>query len=537
MLEARALTRRFGSFTALESVDFDLRIGEIHAVLGENGAGKSTLMNILSGLLRPSAGELLLEGAPTRFASPADATAQGIGMVHQHFLLVPPLSVAENLLLSADRGKGGPLSWPIRDVLTEAKELAEKLGWELPWSAPAGSLPVGTQQRVEILKALRGQTRILIFDEPTAVLTPTETPELFATLRQLAAEGKGIVFISHKLDEVLALSERVTVLRRGKVVARLKTAECDTGTLAEAMVGRDRAISPGSFLATPSSPTAPPSREEGQPNPLPTEERVAGEEGRRLSGGEMARRGEGLGGEVIRLTVQNLTLGKLHDISFTVAPGEILGFAGVDGNGQTELADCLSGMSKPQSGEILVEGIVLKPSPKAVRDAQIGVIPADRQKRGLALSMSITENLTLGVQESGAFRNGPFLLAKALRERAEQLIVRFDIRAEGPNTLASSLSGGNQQKVVIARALAGEPRVVIAVNPTRGLDVGAISYVHKALREAQASGAAIVLISTELDEVLELSDRVAVLFDGRLMGIVPPETPREELGRLMGGVA
>ena len=497
MLEARALTRRFGSFTALESVDFDLRIGEIHAVLGENGAGKSTLMNILSGLLRPSAGELLLDGAPARFSSPADATAQGIGMVHQHFLLVPPLSVAENLLLSADRGKGGPLSWPMKDVLAEAKTLAEKLGWELPWDAPAGSLPVGTQQRIEILKALRGQTRILIFDEPTAVLTPTETPELFATLRQLAEEGKGIVFISHKLDEVLALSERVTVLRRGKVVARLKTAECDTGTLAEAMVGRD-------VIA---------------PSPR-----------RALRRGEMARSG----GE---MAIHNLTLGKLKNISFTVAPGEILGFAGVDGNGQTELADCLSGMARPQSGEIRVEGVALTPTPKAVRDARIGVIPADRQKRGLALSMTITENLTLGVQESGAFRKGPFLLAKALRERAEQLITRFDIRAEGPNALASSLSGGNQQKVVIARALAGEPRIVVAVNPTRGLDVGAISYVHKALREAQASGAAIVLISTELDEVLALSDRVAVLFDGRLMGIVSPKTPREELGRLMGGVA
>ena len=497
-METRALTRRFGSFTALDSVDFDLRAGEIHAVLGENGAGKSTLMNVLSGLLRPTEGELLLDDAPVRFASPADASAQGIGMVHQHFLLVPPLSVAENLLLSADKAKGGPLSWPITDVLDEAKVLAEKLGWEIPWDALAGSLPVGTQQRIEILKALRGETKILIFDEPTAVLTPTETPELFATLRQLATEGKGIVFISHKLDEVLALSERVTVLRRGKVVARLKTAECDAGTLAEAMVGS---------------------------TPIPSA---------RTSGTVRPQRGVF---NASALTVQNLTLGKLKKISFTVAPGEILGFAGVDGNGQTELADCLSGMKKPQSGEILVAGVALQSSPKALQDARIGVIPADRQKRGLALSMTITENLTLGVQDSPAFRKGPFLSAKALRARAEQLIARFDIRAEGPDSAASSLSGGNQQKVVIARALAGEPKVVVAVNPTRGLDVGAISYVHKALREAQASGAAILLISTELDEVLTLSDRVAVLFDGRLMGIVSPQTPREELGRLMGGAA
>ncbi|MCX6365521.1 MAG: ABC transporter ATP-binding protein [Armatimonadetes bacterium] len=498
-MEARALTRRFGSFTALDSVNFDLRAGEIHAVLGENGAGKSTLMNILSGLLRPTEGELLLDDVPVRFTSPADASAQGIGMVHQHFLLVPPLSVAENLLLSADKAKGGPLSWPIKDVLTETKALAEKLGWSLPWDALAGSLPVGTQQRIEILKALRGETKILIFDEPTAVLTPTETPELFATLRQLAAEGKGIVFISHKLDEVLALSERVTVLRRGKVVASLLTSECDAGVLAEAMVG--------------SQPPQPLSQTH-TPGPLPSTKE---------------------GGEVI--SIQNLTWGKLQNISFTVAPGEILGFAGVDGNGQTELADCLSGMAKPQSGEIRVEGVALIPTPKAVRDARIGVIPADRQKRGLALSMTITENLTLGVQESTGFRRGPFLDARALRNRAEQLIQRFDIRAEGPDAKASSLSGGNQQKVVIARALAGEPKVVIAVNPTRGLDVGAISYVHRALREAQASGAAILLISTELDEVLTLSDRVAVLFDGKLMGIVSPQTPREELGRLMGGAA
>ncbi len=516
ILEARALTRRFGNFTALDTVDFDLRAGEIHAVLGENGAGKSTLMNVLSGLLRPSAGELLLEGQSVRFSSPADATAQGIGMVHQHFLLVPPLSVAENLLLSADKAKGGPLSWPLKSVLTEAQALAKSLGWNLPWDALAGSLPVGTQQRIEILKALRGQTKILIFDEPTAVLTPTETPELFATLRQLAAEGKGIVFISHKLDEVLALSERVTVLRRGKVVARLTTAECDAGMLAEAMVGSDRtlspgfmAISPGSFLATPSSPHGSQARpEEGQPSV-----------------------------EMASLTVHNLTLGKLKNLSFTVAPGEILGFAGVDGNGQTELADCLSGMRQPESGEIRVDEIRLSPTPKAVREAQIGVIPADRQKRGLALSMTLTENLTLGVQDSPEFRKSIFLNAKALRARAEQLIQRFDIRAEGPESRASSLSGGNQQKVVIARALSGEPKVVIAVNPTRGLDVGAISYVHAALREAQAAGAAIVLISTELDEVLTLSDRVAVLFEGKLMGIVAPETPREELGRLMGGAA
>lgn len=499
LLEARAVSRRFGSFTALDQVDFSLQPGEIHALLGENGAGKSTLMNLLSGLLRPSAGTILMDGEPVRFASPADAAACGIGMVHQHFLLVPPLSVAENLLLSADRGKGGPLSWPIQRVLAEAKALAERLGWTIPWEQPAGNLPVGTQQRVEILKALRGQTRVLIFDEPTAVLTPTETPELFATLRALAAEGKGIVFISHKLDEVMALAERVTVLRRGKVVAQLKTSESDVAQLATAMVGSALPVA-----------TQRPER------PKASEPVVA----------------------VAGLTVRHHGQAKpaLDQVSFTVSPGEILGFAGVDGNGQTELSDCLTGFLCPSSGTITVSGEPLAPNIAAVRRARFGIIPADRQKRGLALGMSVQENLTLGVQDKAAFRSGPFLKASALRQRTSDLIQQFDIRTTGPEALVSSLSGGNQQKVVIARALANEPRVLVAVNPTRGLDVGAISAVHTALRQAQATGAAVVLISTELDEVLTLSDRVAVLFEGKLMGIVSPETPRERLGQLMGGI-
>lgn len=483
-------------------MDFAVRPGEIHALLGENGAGKSTLMNILSGLLRPTSGDILLSDKPVRFASPTDAERQGIGMVHQHFLLVPPLSVKENLLLGASPQMGGALSYPIGKVLDEARSLASRLGWQIPWDAPAGSLPVGTQQRVEILKALRGITRVLIFDEPTAVLTPTETPELFGTIRRLAAEGRGIVFISHKLDEVLALADSITVLRRGKVVTRTRAAETDARALAEAMVGRDSEAA--ALLSPRPSVPRPPQKE---------------------------RRGRGV-------TVTNLMLGRQYtaSISFTVKPGEIFGIAGVDGNGQGELADCLTGLLRPSGGSIQIGENTPPVSPASFRRAGVAVIPADRQVRGLAMPMTLTENFALGVYDNPAFRWGPLLRWPALRRRADTLIQEYDIRASGAGAAAQSLSGGNQQKIVIARALAGNPQVVVAVNPTRGLDVGAIAYVHRALRGARDAGAAIVLISTELEEVLTLStERVAVLYEGTFSGIVTPDTPREEIGLLMGG--
>lgn len=507
ILQAQKIVKRFGAFTALDGVDFGVAPGEIHALLGENGAGKSTLMNILSGLLRPTEGDILVGGEAVRFASPSDAERRGIGMVHQHFLLVPPLSVRENLLLGASRELGGALSYPAARAEAEARSLADSLGWRIPWDAPAGSLPVGTQQRVEILKALRGVTKVLIFDEPTAVLTPTETPELFATIRRLAAAGTGIVFISHKLSEVMELAGRVTVLRRGRVVAQLNTSETDAAELAEAMVGKDSEAAMKLEQGSRTRATAPPP----SANPV--------------------------------LTIKNLTISAPHgaaypplsDISFVVAPGEIFGIAGVDGNGQAELAECLSGLRRAASGEIRVDGETLATHPAAFRRAGVAVIPADRQRRGLALPMTITENFALGVYDKAEFRRGPILRWPALRQRAAGLIARFDIRAGGPDSAAQSLSGGNQQKVVIARALADKTRVVIAVNPTRGLDVGAIAFVHDALRREQSSGAAIVLISTELDEVLSLSDRIAVLYEGKFSGIVSPTAPREEIGLLMGG--
>jgi ABC-type uncharacterized transport system ATPase subunit len=512
LIAARSILRRFGSFTALDSVDLAVHPGEIHALLGENGAGKSTLMNILSGLLRPTSGDILLNGKPVRFSSPTDAERQGIGMVHQHFLLVPPLSVKENLLLGASPKMGGALSYPIGKVLDEAQALATRLGWQIPWDAPAGNLPVGTQQRVEILKALRGITRVLIFDEPTAVLTPTETPELFDTIRRLAAEGCAILFISHKLDEVLALSQSITVLRRGKVVARLRTEETDAHSLAEAMVGRDSEAAALLSAAT---------------LPVETVETVE-------TVNKVPEFSTGTGA----LTVKNLMLDKqrAESLSFTVKPGEILGIAGVDGNGQGELADCLTGLMRPWGGSVQIDGETPQTNPASFRRAGVAVIPADRQVRGLAMPMTLTENFALGVYDKSSFRWGPLLRWPSLRQRAETLIHDYDIRASGPSAAAQSLSGGNQQKVVIARALAGNPKVVVAVNPTRGLDVGAIAYVHRALRKARDAGAAIVLISTELEEILSLStERVAVLYEGSFSGIVTPNTPRDEIGLLMGG--
>ena len=539
---------------ALDSVDFAVHPGEIHALLGENGAGKSTLMNILSGLLRPTSGDILLDDKPVRFSSPTDAERQGIGMVHQHFLLVPPLSVRENLLLGASPKMGGPLSYPIDKVLDEAQALATRLGWQIPWDAPAGSLPVGTQQRVEILKALRGVTRVLIFDEPTAVLTPTETPELFETIRRLAAEGRGIVFISHKLDEVLSLAESVTVLRRGKVVARTRTSETDARGLAEAMVGRDSEAA--LLLAAPFPPSGGDAYAAGGNASLHRESSANSGRGASTVGGTTKSSGtlvpahsappHSQGGSNAaslraggaKLTVENLTLGKTGNlpVSFAVKAGEIFGIAGVDGNGQGELADCLAGLLRSDTGSIRIGDVTPAANPAAFRRAGVAVIPADRQVRGLALPMTLTENFALGVYDRAAFRLGPLLRWPLLRQRAQTLIQQYDIRASGAGAAARSLSGGNQQKVVIARALAENPQVVVAVNPTRGLDVGAIAYVHRALRNARDAGAAIVLISTELEEVLSLSTkRVAVLYEGAFSGIVAPDVPREEIGLLMGG--
>lgn len=502
ILEMRGITKRFGGTTALDGVDFTLLPGEIHALLGENGAGKSTLMNVLRGLVEPTAGQTMLAGETVTFHTPDDATRAGIGMVHQHFLLVPSFTVIENLTLAAaDRRivlNPGPL-------IARAEAAAKDLGWTLPPpGVPVADLPVGTQQRVEILKALLGDARILLFDEPTAVLAPQEIDELLHVMRALRAEGRSVVFVTHKLNEVMAVCDRVTVLQRGRLAGTVAVSETDPADLARRMVGEASAALVSTTKAPPPAPLS--------PDATPV------------------------------LAVQNLGTapGKdttpLHDISFTLVPGEILGVAGVDGNGQAEIAQALTGLRPWTSGTVTVGGSpIAHLSPQDLDRHGIALIPPDRHREGLALTLSVAENLTLEAARLPQFRRGPFLDRPALRRFAEQTARDFDIRAENLNIPAGSLSGGNQQKIVIARALWRKPALLVAVSPTRGLDVAATAFVHARLRERQAEGGAILLISTELDEVLNLSTRVAVLYEGRLVGIVPADTSRATLGLMMGG--
>ena len=505
-LTMRGITKRFGGATALDQVDFSLVPGEIHALLGENGAGKSTLMNILRGLLPPTAGTITLGNQPVRFASPEDAARAGIGMVHQHFLLVPTFTVLENLALASPTRK---------PPLLEAETVAARLGWTIPWHTRIADLPVGTQQRVEILKALLGNAQILLFDEPTAVLAPTEIEELFAVLRVLRAEGRSLVFVSHKLNEVMALCDRVTVLRRGRVVGTVSVEETNPEDLARRMVGE-----------------APPAPNSGG---------VGGELGKALPNPTPPELGAG----GLILTVTNLATAQSRDavalskITFSLGRGETLGVAGVDGNGQAELAGALTGLRAWISGEVVVNGQSLnRLSPRDLERLGIALIPPDRHTEGLALTLSVADNLTLEAAQLPRFRRGLgglFLDRRGLQTFAAELARDFDVRTDDLSLPARSLSGGNQQKIVIARALWRKPSLLIAVSPTRGLDVAATAYVHDKLRARQADGGATVLISTELDEVIALSTRIAVLYEGRIVGIVPPETPRETLGLMMGG--
>ena len=513
----RGITKRFGDVIALDRVDLDLVPGEIHALLGENGAGKSTLMNVLRGLTPPTAGTITLGGKPVRFTSPQDAAQAGIGMVHQHFLLVPSFTVIENLAL-ASPGRRPPLH--------EAREITQRLGWTIPLNARIADLPVGTQQRVEILKALLGDARILLFDEPTAVLAPTEVGELFTVLRTLRAEGRSLVFVSHKLNEVMALCDRVTVLRRGRAVGTVAVADTSPEDLARRMVGEaspapnngGAGFGMGAEGAASSAPTA-------VSSPAPP-----------LLGA----------GEVI-LAVTNLSTEggpdavALNGLTFSLLPGETLGFAGVDGNGQAELAGALTGLRPWTGGRVALNGRnIVRLRPRDLERYGIALIPPDRHTEGLALTLSIADNLTLEAARLPRFRRGIgglFLDRRGLAAFAAELARDFDVRTSDLTLPARSLSGGNQQKIVIARALWRKPALLIAVSPTRGLDVAATGYVHAKLRVRAADGGATVLISTELDEVIALSTRIAVLYEGRIVGVVPPGTPRETLGLMMGGKA
>jgi ABC-type uncharacterized transport system ATPase subunit len=501
-LELRGISRRFGANLALDDVNFTLKSGEIHALLGENGAGKSTLMHIVRGLLAPDDGQIILQGQPVVFASPRDATRAGIGMVHQHFLLVPPFTVAENLALVAD--EHGVLL-DTRKVMRRASETMSRLGWQIPLNTRVADLPVGTQQRVEILKALLGDAQILLFDEPTAVLAPNEISELFHVLQVLRDEGRSLVFVSHKLGEVMALCDRVTVLRRGCNVGMVEIAETSPEDLAQRMVGDSHPVSNSDVGAWHAMP-----RPNVMPRPL-------------LSVAQLT-------------TASQSNAVALHDITFALASGEILGFAGVDGNGQAELAQALTGLRPWTGGTVTLKDKILKRlRPQDLVRLGIALIPPDRHREGLALSLSVAENLTLEAAGLPRFRRGPFLNRASLRRFAVQTAQDYDIRAENLDMPTSSLSGGNQQKIVIARALWRKPMLLVAVSPTRGLDVAATAYVHTRLRERQSEGGTILLISTELDEVIALSTRIAVLYEGHIVGIVSPQTPRETLGLMMGG--
>ena len=496
VLELQGVTKRFPGVLANDSIDLDLRRGEVHALLGENGAGKSTLMNVLYGLYRADEGEIRVGGEPVTFHSPKDAIGHGIGMVHQHFMLIPVMTVAENIVLGVEPNKSGVLL-DYGAARSRVRELAKTFGFAVEPDALVQDITVGQQQRVEILKALYRKADILILDEPTAVLTPQEAGELFEILRSLTEEGLSIIFISHKLDEVLEIADRVTVLRRGKLVSTLPVEGATEESLARLMVGREVLLEV----------------EKGETTP-----------GETLLHVEELRVHDDRGVE------------KVRGVSFDVRAGEIVGIAGVDGNGQTELIDAVTGLRRPDSGRIELGGHdVTHDSVRDHFEAGIGHIPQDRQRRGLVLEFSIAENLALhDFRKEPASRLG-WLFPRRLVERAKRLITEFDIRGGTAETPAGSLSGGNQQKVILAREIARDPRVLIAAQPTRGLDVGAIEFVHRRLVEERDRGRAILLVSLELDEVLSLSDRILVMFEGQIVGEFPPTATQEELGLAMTG--
>ncbi|MCH7232785.1 ABC transporter ATP-binding protein [Glycomyces sp. L485] len=495
-LELRGLTKKFGSFTADDDIDLTVEPGQIHAVLGENGAGKSTLMNMLYGILKPTSGEILIDGEPVEFSGPGDAIAAGIGMVHQHFKLVGPFSVADNVQLGREHTRGaGVLS--ARAARKAVRDVSEQYGLRLDPDAVCEDLPVGVQQRVEIVKALSGpKTELLILDEPTAVLTPAEIRELLDIMRSLADGGTSILFISHKLKEVQAVADTVTVIRRGKVVAELPPTASET-EMASAMVGREVALTVEKTSAEPGEP---------------------------------------------RLEIEGLTFADrsgvkvLDGLDLTVRSGEIVGLAGVEGNGQTELARAILGLVHPDAGTMKIDGHRVHRSSPAQRIEQgLGYIPEDRGRDGLITEFTVAENIILNQYRDEPYSKNGVVDAAAIRKRAVDSIAEFDIRTQSPNEAAASLSGGNQQKVIIAREFSRARRLLVAAQPTRGVDVGATEFIHSRLVTERDTGTGVLLISSELDEIYALADRIAVIYNGRIVGEVAPDTPREVIGRLMVG--
>ncbi len=491
-LELKGITKRFPLVLANDHISLDLEWGEILALVGENGAGKSTLMKIVYGLLAPDQGGMWVDGRPYRPKSPLDAIRAGIGMVHQHFMLVEPFTVLENLVLGQE--PGSPFYLDLDQARRKAQGLMDRLGFQVPLDEKIENLPVGLQQRVEILKALYREARILILDEPTAVLTPQEAEELFRFLKAYAAQGNAVIFISHKLQEVLSLAHRITVIRDGRVVGTVAAQRTSLEELARMMVGREVVLKV----------------EKGQAQP----------------------------GEVV-LEAKDLSAPpRLKGVSFKVRAGEILGLAGVEGNGQTELVEALAGL-RPHGGEVLYLGRPLSPSARKVREAGISHIPEDRQARGLVLDFTVRENAILGDQDRPPFRGFlGFLEEEALEAHAQNLLEAFDVRPRSTRLTARRFSGGNQQKIVVGRELLRRPRLLIAAQPTRGVDVGAIEFIHRELIRARDQGLAVLLVSADLSEILALSDRILVLYEGRIMGeLTPEEATEERLGLLMAGIA
>ncbi|HWQ02149.1 MAG TPA: ABC transporter ATP-binding protein [Gaiellaceae bacterium] len=494
------ITKRFPGVLANDAVSFEAAAGEVHALLGENGAGKSTLSNILTGLYRPDAGEIRLDGEQAEFHSPRDAIEAGIGMVHQHFRLVPTFTVADNVILGEHRPEARRFVLHPGRIEGYVAELATRYSLAVDPHARVWQLSVGEQQRVEILKALYRDARILIIDEPTAVLTPQESKALFETLRAMADEGRTVIFISHKLHEVMAVSDRVTVLRGGRTIETLATADATPRKLAALMVGREVELAARVEREVPSG-----------------SETVLELEGVSVRGD----RGEPA----------------LKDVSLSVRAGEIVGIAGVAGNGQRELAEVITGMRPASAGRVLVSGRRLRPGdPRSAIAARIGHVPEDRLGTGVASSLSIADNSVLKSYRHPPYSHGPLLSLGAIRNYAVELIRRYGVLTPGPDLRASSLSGGNLQKLVLGREFSGEPKVLVAASPTRGLDVGAIEGVHAYLRDAAAGGVALLLISEDLDEIMALSDRVEVIYEGEITGPFDPSTATvEEIGLAMAG--
>ena len=496
VIEMREITKIFGEFVANDKINLELRKGEIHALLGENGAGKSTLMNMLAGLLEPTSGEIVVNGKSEKLDSPSKAASLGIGMVHQHFMLVEAFTVAENIILGSEVTNKGILD--LKKANADILELSERYSLAVDPTAKVEDISVGAQQRVEILKTLYRGADILIFDEPTAVLTPAEILELMDIMKTLVKEGKSIILITHKLDEIRAVADRVTVIRRGKSIQTVSIEGATNKDLAEMMVGRSV-----SFVTE---------KEEAQPKEVVL--------------------------QISDLVVnENRGVPAVKELSLDVRAGEIVGIAGIDGNGQSELIQAITGLRKVKSGSIKIKGQeVVGLSPRKITEMNVSHVPEDRHRDGLVLEMMLSENIALQTYYKEPLSKNGALNYNQINSYARKLMEEFDVRAANEIVPASALSGGNQQKAIIAREVDRNPDLLIVSQPTRGLDVGAIEYIHKRLIGERDKGKAVLVVSFELDEIINLSDRIAVIHDGKIQGIVKPsETNKQELGILMAG--